>query len=147
MRPTSFIIECPSRIGKTAWACSLGKHNYIRGRLDFNHATFHQNVLYNVIDDVAPSYLRMKHWRELIGAQRDWLTNCKYDKPIRIKGDIPYIVLCNPGHDSSYREYVDKSENIALCDWTMKNADFEFIHNPFYTMVNNGDCDGLLSAT
>lgn len=145
MRPTSLIIEIPSRIRKTTWARSLGKHNYICLHLDFNYATFHQDVLYNVIDDVALSYLCIKHYRELIGAQRDWKTNRKYGKTIQIKDGILSIVLCNPGHDSSYRVYLDKLENMAFCEWT-KNADFEFLHDHIYTMVNNGDCDCLPST-
>ncbi|XP_039144875.1 uncharacterized protein LOC120282184 [Dioscorea cayenensis subsp. rotundata] len=132
IRPISLIVEGPSRIGKTAWARSLGKHNYICGHLDFNPATYQQDVLYNVIDDVSPAYLRLKHWKELIGCQRDWQTNCKYGKPIRIKGGIPSIILCNPGNDSSYKEYLDKLENTGLRDWTLKNAKFEFLDNPLF---------------
>ncbi|GAB4857117.1 hypothetical protein Ancab_015028 [Ancistrocladus abbreviatus] len=39
-RPQSLIIEGPSRVGKTAWARSLGKHNYLSGHLDFNSPRF-----------------------------------------------------------------------------------------------------------
>lgn len=73
--------------------------------------------------------------------------NCNYSKPVRIKGGIPSIVLCSPGHDSSYREYLEKFENIALREWTLKNADFEFLTDLVYTTINNGDRDGLPSTT
>ncbi|XP_039126947.1 uncharacterized protein LOC120263106 [Dioscorea cayenensis subsp. rotundata] len=53
-RPVSLILEGPSRTGKKIWARSLGLHNYICGHMDFNANTFRNDVMYNVIDDVAP---------------------------------------------------------------------------------------------
>jgi len=52
-RPLSLILEGPSRTGKTAWARSLGVHNYISGHLDFNAKSYSNNVTYNVIDDIS----------------------------------------------------------------------------------------------
>nr|ABQ14477.1 AC1 [Squash leaf curl virus] len=131
-RPTSIIIEGGSRTGKTMWARSLGPHNYLSGHLDFNSRVFSNDVKYNVIDDVAPHYLKLKHWKELIGAQRDWQSNCKYGKPVQIKGGIPSIVVCNPGEGSSYKDFLDKAENSALREWTEKNAKFIFLEGPLY---------------
>nr|AYP31132.1 AC1 [Squash leaf curl virus] len=131
-RPTSIIIEGGSRTGKTMWARSLGPHNYLSGHLDFNSRVFSNDVKYNVIDDVAPHYLKLKHWKELIGAQRDWQSNCKYGKPVQIKGGIPSIVLCNPGEGSSYKDFLDKAENSAQREWTEKNAKFIFLEGPLY---------------
>lgn len=67
-RPVSLILEGPSQVGKTSWARSVGLHNYICGHIDFNANVFRNDVIYNVIDDVLPQYLRLKHWKELIGA-------------------------------------------------------------------------------
>ncbi|XP_039138831.1 uncharacterized protein LOC120276171 [Dioscorea cayenensis subsp. rotundata] len=53
-RPMSLILEGPSRTGKTAWARSLGRYNYICGHMDFNANNFKNDVMYNLIDDVAP---------------------------------------------------------------------------------------------
>ncbi|XP_075091922.1 uncharacterized protein LOC142172058 [Nicotiana tabacum] len=52
-RPLSLILEGPSRTGKTAWARSLGVHNYIIGHLDFNAKSYSNYVTYNVIDDIS----------------------------------------------------------------------------------------------
>ncbi|XP_070049641.1 uncharacterized protein [Nicotiana tomentosiformis] len=52
-RPLSLILEGPSRTGKTAWARSLGVHNYISGHLDLNAKSYSNNVTYNVIDDIS----------------------------------------------------------------------------------------------
>nr|QTT61783.1 replication-associated protein [Opuntia virus 2-DBG_56] len=132
IRPKSIIIEGNSRTGKTCWARSLGKHNYLSGHLDFNANVYSNEVEYNVIDDIAPTYLKMKHWKELIGAQRDWQSNCKYGKPVQIKGGIPAIILCNPGEGSSFRDFLEKHENESLKTWTLFNAVFVFLDSPLY---------------
>nr|DAV60392.1 MAG TPA: Rep protein [Geminiviridae sp.] len=132
VRARSIIIEGDSRTGKTMWSRSLGKHNYLSGHLDFNSRVYSNEAEYNVIDDVAPQYLKLKHWKELIGAQRDWQSNCKYGKPVQIKGGIPAIVLCNPGEGASYKDFLNKEENESLREWTIKNAKFIFLEGPLY---------------
>ncbi|CAA75270.1 hypothetical protein [Potato yellow mosaic Panama virus] len=131
-RPISIIIEGDSRTGKTMWARVLGPHNYLSGHLDFNSRVYSNEVEYNVIDDVAPQYLKLKHWKELIGAQKDWQSNCKYGKPVQIKGGIPSIVLCNPGEGSSYKAFLEKEDNASLKNWTLKNAVFITLTAPLY---------------
>nr|UUV61469.1 C1 [Tomato mottle leaf curl virus] len=131
-RPISIIIEGDSRTGKTMWARALGPHNYLSGHLDFNSRVYSNEAEYNVIDDVTPQYLKMKHWKELIGAQEDWQSNCKYGKPVQIKGGIPSIVLCNPGEGASYKDFLDIEENTALRNWTLHNAKFIFLDTPLY---------------
>ncbi|ALV85590.1 replication-associated protein [Pavonia yellow mosaic virus] len=138
VRPVSLIIEGDSRTGKTMWARALGPHNYLSGHLDFNSRVYSNNVEYNVIDDVSPHYLKLKHWKELIGAQRDWQSNCKYGKPVQIKGGVPSIVLCNPGEGASYKDFLDKSENSALKAWTLHNATFVFLDSPLYQTSTQG---------
>ena len=131
-RPLSLILEGPSRTGKTEWARSLGHHNYLSGHLDFNSNCFSNSAVYNVIDDVSPSYLKMKHWKELLGAQSDWQSNCKYGKPVQIKGGKPAIVICNPGEDFSFSFFLGKPENDPLREWTLKNVIFVTICNPLF---------------
>nr|XP_027062847.1 uncharacterized protein LOC113689246 [Coffea arabica] len=113
-RLMSIIVEDPSRLGKTIWARSLGPHNYLCGHLDLNNKVYSNDVWYNVINDINPQYL--KHYKEFIGAQGDWVSNCKYGKPVLIRGGIPAIMLCNPGPDSSYRDYLDRADKQALRD-------------------------------
>ncbi|ABW70180.1 replication initiator protien [Macroptilium golden mosaic virus] len=131
-RPMSIIVEGDSRTGKTMWARASGPHNYLSGHLDFNPRVFSNEVDYNVIDDVAPHYLKLKHWKELVGAQKDWQSNCKYGKPVQIKGGIPSIVLCNPGEGASYKDFLSKEENVGLRNWTLKNAIFITLTAPLY---------------
>nr|Q67620.1 RecName: Full=Replication-associated protein; Short=Rep; AltName: Full=Protein C1 [Tomato yellow leaf curl Sardinia virus-[Spain2]]AAA47955.1 C1 protein [Tomato yellow leaf curl Sardinia virus-[Spain2]]WEX97560.1 C1 protein [Tomato yellow leaf curl Sardinia virus] len=133
-RPVSIVIEGDSRTGKTMWARSLGPHNYLCGHLDLSQKVYSNNAWYNVIDDVDPHYL--KHFKEFMGSQRDWQSNTKYGKPIQIKGGIPTIFLCNPGPQSSFKEYLDEEKNQTLKNWAIKNAIFVTIHQPLFTNTN-----------
>nr|UOK16088.1 AC1 protein [Tomato yellow leaf curl virus] len=135
-RPISIVIEGDSRTGKTMWARSLGPHNYLCGHLDLSPKVYSNDAWYNVIDDVDPHYL--KHFKEFMGAQRDWQSNTKYGKPIQIKGGIPTIFLCNPGPTSSYREYLDEEKNISLKNWALKNATFITLYEPLFASINQG---------
>nr|CDW92209.1 Replication Associate Protein [Tomato yellow leaf curl Mali virus] len=135
-RPDSIVIEGDSRTGKTMWARSLGPHNYLCGHLDLSPKIFSNDAWYNVIDDVDPHYL--KHFKEFMGAQRDWQSNTKYGKPIQIKGGIPTIFLCNPGPTSSYKEYLDEEKNLSLKNWALKNATFITIYKPLFSSTNQG---------
>nr|UVN12573.1 replication initiation protein [Croton enation leaf curl virus] len=136
LRPMSIVIEGDSRTGKTMWARSLGPHNYLCGHLDLSPKVYNNDVWYNVIDDVDPHYL--KHFKEFMGAQRDWQSNTKYGKPVQIKGGIPTIFLCNPGPNSSYKEFLDEEKNSALKNWALKNATFISLSEPLYSSSNQG---------
>nr|ACS36704.1 AC1 protein [Tomato yellow leaf curl Guangdong virus] len=135
-RPNSIVIEGESRTGKTMWARSLGPHNYLCGHLDLSPKVYSNDAWYNVIDDVDPHYL--KHFKEFMGAQRDWQSNTKYGKPIQIKGGIPSIFLCNPGPTSSCKEYLDEEKNAALKNWALKNATFVTLTEPLYSSTDQG---------
>ncbi|AGJ03640.1 replicase [Chilli leaf curl Bijnour virus-India] len=134
-RPISIVIEGDSRTGKTMWARCLGPHNYLCGHLDLSPKVFSNDAWYNVIDDVDPHYL--KHFKEFMGAQRDWQSNTKYGKPVMIKGGIPTIFLCNKGPNSSYKEYLDEEKNAALKQWAIKNAVFITLEEPLYSGREN----------
>nr|QSS76734.1 C1 protein [Tomato curly stunt virus]QSS76740.1 C1 protein [Tomato curly stunt virus]QSS76758.1 C1 protein [Tomato curly stunt virus]QSS76824.1 C1 protein [Tomato curly stunt virus] len=135
-RPNSIVIEGDSRTGKTMWARSLGPHNYLCGHLDLSPKVYSNDAWYNVIDDVDPHYL--KHFKEFMGAQRDWQSNTKYGKPIQIKGGIPTIFLCNPGPTSSYKEFLEEEKNAPLKAWALKNATFITLNEPLFSSPNQG---------
>ncbi|AAF82373.1 rep protein [Tomato leaf curl Sri Lanka virus] len=136
IRPIGIIVEGDSRTGKTMWARSIGPHNYLCGHLDLSPRVYSNDAWYNVIDDVDPHYL--KHFKEFMGAQRDWQSNTKYGKPVQIKGGIPTIFLCNPGPNSSYKEFLDEEKNSALRNWALKNAIFVTLAGPLYSGTNQG---------
>nr|QKX94853.1 replication-associated protein [Squash leaf curl Yunnan virus] len=136
LRPISIVIEGDSRTGKTMWARSLGPHNYLCGHLDLSPRVYNNDAWYNVIDDVDPHYL--KHFKEFMGAQRDWQSNTKYGKPVQIKGGIPTIFLCNPGPNSSYKEFLEEEKNSALRNWAIKNAVFVTLEGPLFSGTYQG---------
>nr|UKT68883.1 AC1 [Pepper yellow leaf curl Thailand virus]UKT68889.1 AC1 [Pepper yellow leaf curl Thailand virus] len=136
LRPISIVIEGDSRTGKTMWARTLGPHNYLCGHLDLSPKVYSNAAWYNVIDDVDPHYL--KHFKEFMGAQRDWQSNTKYGKPVQIKGGIPTIFLCNPGPHSSYKEFLQEDKNTALKNWAVKNAIFVTLQGPLYSGTYQG---------
>nr|UYX56377.1 replication associated protein [Cotton leaf curl Alabad virus]UYX56383.1 replication associated protein [Cotton leaf curl Alabad virus]UYX56395.1 replication associated protein [Cotton leaf curl Alabad virus]WIA66093.1 Replication associated Protein [Cotton leaf curl Alabad virus] len=140
LRPQSIVIEGDSRTGKTMWARSLGPHNYLCGHLDLSPKVYSNDAWYNVIDDVDPHFL--KHFKEFMGAQRDWQSNTKYGKPVQIKGGIPTIFLCNPGPNSSYKEYLDEEKNQALKNWAVKNAVFITLEEPLYSIAHQSPAQG-----
>nr|UXV25336.1 replication-associated protein [Cotton leaf curl Multan virus] len=143
-RPQSIVIEGDSRTGKTMWARSLGPHNYLCGHLDLSPKVYSNDAWYNIIDDVDPHFL--KHFKEFMGAQRDWQSNTKYGKPVQIKGGIPTIFLCNPGPNSSYKEFLDEEKNTALKNWAVKNAIFITLDKPLYSGTNQSTAQGSEEA-
>ncbi|ADF42585.1 replicase [Radish leaf curl virus-Hajipur [IN:Bih:ok09]] len=130
-RPVSIVIESESRTGKTMWARSLGPHNYLCGHLDLSPKVYSNDAWYKRHCDVDPHYL--KHFKEFMGAQRDWQATQSTGSPCKIKGGIPTIFLCNPGPTSSYKEYLDEEKNSALKDWALKNAEFFTLTEPLYS--------------
>ncbi|ADO40549.1 replicase [Bhendi yellow vein India virus [India:Tirupathi OY98:2005]] len=141
LRPLSLVLEGDSRTGKTMWARSLGPHNYSRGHIGISPKVYSNDEWFNIIDDVDPHY--MKHFKEFMGAQRDWQSNrTKYGKPVQIKGGIPTIFLCNPGPNASYKEFLDEEKNSALKAWALKNAAFVFLTEPLYSGTNQSTAQG-----
>ncbi|ACP41023.1 replication associated protein Rep [Cotton leaf curl Gezira virus] len=137
-RPISIVIEGESRTGKTVWARSLGPHNYLCGHLDLSPKVFSNDAWYNVIDDVDPHYL--KHFKEFMGAQKDWQSNTKYREQ-SIKGSC-HIFLCNQVPILHIKEYLDEEKNAHLKSWALKNATFITISNPLYSGTNQSSASG-----
>nr|APP87674.1 Rep/C1 [Grapevine geminivirus A] len=130
IKTKSLVLEGDSRTGKTLWARALGKHNYLSGHLDLNDKVFSLDADYNIIDDVDPHYL--KHFKEFMGAQVGWQSNTKYGKPVQVEKTMPSIFLCNPGPNSSYKEFLDEEKNAALKNWALKNAIFVSLQEPLF---------------
>ncbi|KAF5206242.1 Replication-associated protein [Thalictrum thalictroides] len=122
-RSVTLIIEGPTRTGKTAWARSLGLHNYFCGGVDWSN--YNNLALYNVFDDIPFQFLPCK--KEILGCQKDFTVNEKYRKKCRIKGGIPSIILCNP--DQSYSASLLGSD---MYTWSIPNVKHCVINEAFY---------------
>jgi hypothetical protein len=94
IRDKGLVIIGPTRLGKTAWARSLGTHTYFCGQLNWDrHST---DARYAIIDDVPMQYITKK--TQIFGCQQEFETAQKYQKVKSISWGIPVIYLTNNDH-------------------------------------------------
>lgn len=94
-RPLTLLLIGATRIGKTEWARSLGRHMYFNGM--FNLEDYDETVDYIIFDDFDWEYFGSK--KQWWGAQREFTVTDKYRKKKTIKWGKPMIYLCNPEED------------------------------------------------
>jgi Geminivirus rep protein central domain/Geminivirus Rep catalytic domain len=120
-RKMGLVLFGPSRMGKTAWSRSLGRHNYFKGRFDAH--TFDDTVQYHVFDDVDKfSLFRFKLW---FGGD-DFTIDAKYCKDVRVSGGKPCIFVCN-----QLPRPRDVGDGGAF-DWWIRNTVRVYVCNPLY---------------
>lgn len=90
-RPKSLFLCGPTRIGKTAWARSLGKHIYWNNCL--NIKTFKPDADYLVVDDIE--WKRFHNWKGWLGGQEQFEQAQKYLAPTSFKWNKPTIWCSN----------------------------------------------------
>ncbi|ADO40542.1 replicase [Bhendi yellow vein India virus [India:Karnal OY80A:2005]] len=139
-RPKSSVPEGETRTGDKKWAKSLDPHTYLCGHVYLSPKAYSNKEWFKILGNVDPVYL--KHFKEFMGAQRDWQSNTKYGKPGQIKGGIPTIFLCNPCPNTSYKEFLDEEKNSPLKAWALKNAEFVFLTEPLYSGTNQSTAHG-----
>lgn len=93
-RPKSLIIFGPTRIGKTIWARSLGKHAYFPG-LFMLEGFSPTDSKYAVFDDMVNGIASIPNWKAWLGGQKEFVVGDKYMKKQRIKWDKPCIMVGN----------------------------------------------------
>lgn len=91
-RPLSLILHGRSRLGKTEWARSLGRHMYFNGY--FNLDDWDSEAEYAIFDDLVnwQSWASYKQW---LGAQRQFVVTDKYRRKMSILWGKPCILLAN----------------------------------------------------
>jgi hypothetical protein len=120
-RKMGLVLFGPSRMGKTAWARSLGHHNYFKGRFDIN--TFDDSALYHVFDDIDKfSLFKYKLW---FGAD-DFIIDGKYKKDAKITGGKPCIFICND------LPRVRDHGSVSNHEWWLRNTVRVFVDRPLY---------------
>lgn len=92
VRPKSLVLYGPSRVGKTQWARSLGRHTYYKNFLDFG--SWDESLTYLVLDDIDFTYIK-PYCKSLIGGQPSFVANEKYCKKRIIKFGKPTIIIAN----------------------------------------------------
>lgn len=87
----SLILHGPTRLGKTQWARSLGRHIYMQGM--FNADNLDPDATYAIFDDIV--FEEFKSWKQWLGCQVNITVTDKYVRKKNFKGGIPAIYLTN----------------------------------------------------
>lgn len=90
-RARCLVVVGPTRLGKTAWARSLGHHLFWRGQV--NLGEWDQTAKYIVIDDIPWKFIPQK--KSLLTQMGDITVTDKYVKKLNVCNDKPAIVLLN----------------------------------------------------
>lgn len=121
-RPRSLVIVGPSRLGKTEWARSLGRHSYFNNM--FMLDVFDAKSNYAVFDDIDWKYFpNIKGW---LGGQREFIVTDKYRKKRKIEWGHPCIWLTN----KPLKEHEGFTDGDL--DWLLKNVDVVYANERFY---------------
>jgi hypothetical protein len=109
-RIKGLVIVSPTRLGKTTWARSLGRHIYFNGQLNWDR--YDKDARYAILDDIPMQFIPKK--TQMFGCQQEFETSQKYQKVRSIKWGIPVIYLTNNSR------FLDKEED-WFKDWFEQN--------------------------
>nr|WAE43016.1 MAG: replication associated protein [Cressdnaviricota sp.] len=119
-RPKSLWIVGESRLGKTVWARSLGRHMYFNGM--FNLDDWDNDADYLILDDFDWKFIPSK--KGLIGAQNTIVLSDKYRKKQTLIWGKPVIILSN--HDGDVYNTCDERT------WLLSNCTYFILHNKLF---------------
>lgn len=111
----------PTRLGKTAWARSLGTHMYMHGM--FNLENWDDNARFLIIDDIEWTYFPAK--KQLLGGQTNFVLSDKYRRKRNVIGGHPCIYLMN-------RDNWHEIEKDKMYEWIKGNSVEVFLENQLY---------------
>lgn len=110
-RPKSLILYGPTRLGKTLWARSMGRHCYFNNT--FNLSAYDPNVRYAVFDDITDGLSKFPY-KQWLGGQNQFEMTDKYHKKQTIYWNKPAIWIANE-NPLSHPKNID-------CDWIKGNC-------------------------
>jgi len=115
-RPRSLVMVGGSRLGKTTWARTLGKHMYFNTMIDL--AEWRDDAWYAIFDDFEFQFIPNK--KCFFGAQQEFAITDKYRKKMTVRWGKPSIFLFNelPSELSS--------------DWYQQNCVIVFINTALF---------------
>jgi hypothetical protein len=153
-RPKSLLLVGGSRLGKTEWVRSLGKHVYWNST--HNLSKWDDDSDYIVLDDFKWNWrknenmtTRIDGWKGIIGCQKEFEMTDKYQHKRTIKGPKPCIILSNQDQDPLNAMRVDgytKGSNeyedlINLREWFLSNVIVVYIHKKLFNDCDNDNID------
>ena len=100
-RPKTLVLVGPSRIGKTAWARSLGHHMYFNHM--FNLDDWDDTATYMVLDDIEFEFIPAR--KALFFGQEQFVMTDKYRKKKTVRWGKPVLYLCN--NEPQWDKYKD----------------------------------------
>jgi hypothetical protein len=126
----------PTRYYKTVWARSLGQHSYLGG--NWNATNLDVNKTYVIVDDIPLDNPDMfRHYKQILGCQREFSVTDKYVKKLHIKNWAkPCIYIAN----QDPREYT--GVDIA---WLDGNCVFVEVTKPLFVEATP-DLELLISS-
>lgn len=98
-RPKTLMVVGPTRIGKTEWARSLGRHIYMCGLWDLS--LWDNDAEYLIIDDISFEYWQGGR-KTLWGSQKQVTLTDKFARKKTVAWGKPLIYLCNSDQDWRY---------------------------------------------
>ncbi|AJC52525.1 replication-associated protein [Bromus-associated circular DNA virus 2] len=109
-RPKCLVLVGPSRLGKTQWARSLGRHMYWRGMTNVTH--WDSAAKYLIFDDIEWKFIPQK--KSLLTCMGSATVTDKYKGKRDIIVDKPAIVLCNEFDIDSIEESAYWARNLQV---------------------------------
>jgi len=111
----------PTRLGKTEWARSLGRHIYMCGM--FNLSVWDDQADYLILDDISFEFVGGSR-KSLWGSQKELTLTDKFCRKRAVKWGKPLIFLCNA--DGDFRYQVDR-QGRPICwgnekEWYEQNS-------------------------
>lgn len=126
-RPRGLVLYGATRLGKTVWARSLGKHAYFGGL--FNLDEFNAiDCQYAVFDDINGGFGYFPSYKQWLGGQYEFTVNDKYKHKMSVRWGKPSIWLCNT--DPRLDAY--KPGGRPDFEWMEENCDFVEITEPIF---------------
>jgi len=120
-RRKSLILWGPSRMGKTIWARSLGKHAYFGGLFSLDESL--EGVQYAVFDDLQGGFEFFHSYKFWLGHQREAYVTDKYRAKTRIEWGRPAIYVTN--------DYPEGQKGVDW-DWIQANCLIVHVHQPLF---------------
>ncbi|UOK20969.1 replication associated protein [Chifec genomovirus UA13_114] len=106
-RSKSLILWGPSRMGKTVWARSLGKHLYFGGIFSARNLG-DDGIKFAVFDDIAGGIKFFPRFKDWLGCQMEFMVKELYRDPHLFRWGRPAIWIANsdPRHDMTHDDIV-----------------------------------------
>jgi len=125
-RPKTLWLTGASRLGKTEWARSLGRHMYFNG--SFNLDDWDADATYIVWDDFDWKWLPYR--KQFVGAQRQFVVSDKYRKKRSITWGKPSIFVWNDDNDP-WRSFTTRE-----LEWYQANTIRVILTEPLFNIEN-----------